>query len=297
MKNKKQALGRGLDAILRSPETDIRSQEIADNYIVGAIASISVDKIEANPFQPRDFFEEESLEELAGSIREQGIIQPLTVRKVGMDKFQLISGERRLRAAKLIGLEEIPCFIRVANDEQMLEMALIENIHRENLNAIEIAISYQRLLEECNLTHEKLSERVGKKRTTITNYLRLLKLPAEVQVSLRDNKITMGHARALINIVNADQQLKLLNKTIQRDLSVRQVEDMARALNKKEQHGPPAKIEIPESYMAIKDRLSSFLDTNVQVRMNNNGKGNIVIPIENEEKIKFLLDLLKDKPE
>ncbi len=297
MKTKKKALGRGLDAILQSPETDIHSKEIADNYVVGAIANIPLDNIEANPFQPRDFFEEESLEELASSIKEQGIIQPLTVRKVGMEKFQLISGERRLRAAKIIGIEDIPCFIRVANDEQMLEMALIENIHRENLNAIEIAISYQRLLEECNLTHEKLSERVGKKRATITNYLRLLKLPAEVQVSLRDNKITMGHARALINIINGDQQLKILNKIVQRDLSVRQVEEMVRALNKKDAKSEPEKIDIPDTYITVKDKLSSFLETNVQLKMNNNGKGSIVIPIESEDKIKILLDLLADKKE
>jgi len=288
MKTKKRALGRGLDAILQSPEIDIQSEEIAENYVVGAIANIPLDNIEANPFQPRDFFEEDSLAELGASIKEQGIIQPITVRKLGIDRFQLISGERRLRAAKLIGLEEIPCYIRVANDEQMLEMALIENIHRENLNAIEIAISYQRLIEECSLTHEQLSAKVGKKRATITNYLRLLKLPATVQIALRDDKITMGHARALINITNEDQQVKILNKTIQKELSVRQVEDAVRLLNR-ERKLPP---DIPENFIRLQERFSSFLQTRVEVKMNNKGKGSIVIPIETQEDLDKILQML-----
>ena len=177
MKAKKKALGRGLDAILQSPETDITSKDISGNYVVGAIADIDLNKIESNPFQPRTEFDDESIIELARSIAEQGIIQPITIRKLGYDKYQLISGERRFRAAKLAGLEDIPSYIRVANDEQMLEMALVENIHRKNLNAMEIAISYQRLIEECELTQEKLSENVGKDRTTVSNYIRLLKLP------------------------------------------------------------------------------------------------------------------------
>ncbi|MBU2650176.1 MAG: ParB/RepB/Spo0J family partition protein [Bacteroidetes bacterium] len=289
MKTKKRALGRGLDAILQSPEIDIQSEEIAENYIVGAIANIPLDNIEANPFQPRDFFEEDSLVELGASIKEQGIIQPITVRKLGIDRFQLISGERRLRAAKLIGLEEIPCYIRVANDEQMLEMALIENIHRENLNAIEIAISYQRLIEECSLTHEQLSAKVGKKRATITNYLRLLKLPAPVQIALRDDKISMGHARALINITNEDQQVKILNKTIQKELSVRQVEDAVRLLNR-ERKLPP---DIPDNFIRLQERFSSFLNTRVEVKMNNKGKGSIVIPIETQEDLDKILQMLE----
>ena len=200
--SKKRALGRGLDAILSSPDTDITSSDISGNYVVGAVAEIELEKIEANPFQPRSDFEEESLEELALSIKKQGIIQPVTVRKLGFDKYQLISGERRYRASKMAGQKTIPAYIRVANDEQMLEMALVENIQRENLNAIEIAISYQRLIDECEITQEQLSNRIGKNRSTITNYIRLLKLPAEVQLALSSNQITMGHARALINIEN-----------------------------------------------------------------------------------------------
>ena len=212
MKAKKRALGKGLDAILSSPETDITSKDISGNYVVGAIADISIDKIEANPFQPRDSFNETSLKELTDSIIEQGIIQPITVRKLGFDKYQLISGERRFRAAKIAGLKEIPTYIRVANDEQMLEMALVENIHRENLNSIEIAISYQRLMEECELTQQRLSEKIGKNRTTISNYIRLLKLPAEIQIAIRDGELSMGHARAIINIEDEKLQLILLKK-------------------------------------------------------------------------------------
>ena len=187
MKAKKKALGRGLDAILQSPETDITSSDISGNYVVGAIANLEIEKIETNPFQPRTEFNTLAIEELAKSIQEQGIIQPITVRKLGYDKYQLISGERRFRAAKLVGLKQIPTFIRVANDEQMLELALVENIHREDLNSIEIAISYQRLIEECQLTQEQLSDKIGKNRATISNYIRLLKLPAEVQIALKEN--------------------------------------------------------------------------------------------------------------
>ena len=182
MKTKRSALGRGLSAILESPETDITSRDISGDYVVGAIANIPLDKIEANPFQPRNKFEENALNELAKSLKEQGIIQPITVRKMGYEKYQLISGERRFRAARLAGLKQLPAFIRVANDQQMLEMALIENIHREDLNALDIAVSYQRLIEECNITSEKLSERIGKDRTTITNYIRLLKLPPQSRI-------------------------------------------------------------------------------------------------------------------
>jgi len=293
MTTKKKALGRGLDAILRGPETDIRSREIADNYVVGAIAEISIEYIESNPFQPRDNFEEEALTELSESIKKQGIVQPITVRKTGLNKFQLISGERRLRASKLAGLSKIPSYIRVANDEQMLEMALIENIHRENLNSVEIAISYQRLIEECSLTHEKLSERVGKKRTTITNYLRLLKLPADIQLALKENKITMGHARALVSIEHAQKQLNLLNRIIQKDLSVRQVEDIVRKMNQPDQEKADSnKFEIPEKYTSIQEDLSGKYNTKVQLKLNNKGKGSIVIPFENNEGLEEILKKL-----
>src|ERR1035437_5953510 len=198
--NKKRALGRGLSAILESPETDITSKDISGEFVAGAIANIQINLIETNPFQPRDQFEEDRLKELSASIKEQGIIQPITVRKLGYDRYQLISGERRLRASKLAGLHEIPAYIRIANDQQMLELALVENIQREQLNSIEVAISFQRLLDECNLTQEQLSDKLGKNRTTISNFIRLLKLAPEVQVIIRDGQISMGHARALISI-------------------------------------------------------------------------------------------------
>ena len=249
--NKKRGLGRGLDAILQSPETDITSADISGNYVAGAIAQIEIDKIETNPFQPRTDFDETALNELAESIKNQGVIQPVTVRKMGYDKYQLISGERRLRASKMAGLKKIPVFIRVANDEQMLEMALIENIHRENLNAIEVAISYQRLIEECKLTQDQLSEKVGKDRSTVANFLRLLKLPAEIQIAIRDGYITMGHARALVNISDKKKQLIILKRIINEDLSVRQVEMLTREKTAKKQP-----IVLPK---AIKYRPTRYL--------------------------------------
>ncbi len=292
MKTKKKALGRGLDAILQSPETDITSKDISGNYVVGAIANIAVEKIVSNPFQPRDQFDDELLKELAASIEKQGIIQPITVRKLGYDKYQLISGERRLRASKVAGISEVPCYIRVANDEQMLEMALVENIHRKDLNAIEIAISYQRLIEECELTHEKLSERISKNRSTITNYLRLLKLPAEIQLALRDDKISMGHARALINVTDPEIQLGILKKIIARDLSVRQVEELVRNF----QVLPPVTkkdpVELPEFFNSTAVELRDKLGTNVNIRRNNNGKGQIVISFESDQDFSRILALL-----
>ena len=292
MKAKKKALGRGLDAILQSPETDITSKDISGNYVVGAIADIEIYKIEANPFQPRDSFDDELIEELAASIKRQGIIQPITVRKLGYEKYQLISGERRLRASKSAGLNEIPCYIRVANDEQMLEMALIENIHRKDLNAIEIAISYQRLIEECQLTHEKLSDRISKNRSTITNYLRLLKLPAEVQLAMRNNKISMGHARAIINITDKEVQLQILRKIISNDLSVRQVEELARKLNTDQPKEKAEVTALPVYFNDSADKLKSKLGTGVNIRRNNNGKGQIVISFESDQDFSRILGLL-----
>ncbi|MEN8225016.1 MAG: ParB/RepB/Spo0J family partition protein [Bacteroidota bacterium] len=292
MKTKKKALGRGLDAILQSPETDITSKDISGNYVVGAIANIDINKIEANPFQPRDHFDDELIQELSASIERQGIIQPITVRKLGYEKYQLISGERRLRAAKYANLQEIPCYIRVANDEQMLEMALIENIHRKDLNAIEIAISYQRLIEECKLTHEKLSDRISKNRSTITNYLRLLKLPAEVQLALRDNKISMGHARAMINIIDQEMQLRVLRKIIGSDLSVRQVEELVRKLNTEQVETKAPVIELPAYFDKSAEQLKIKLDTGIKIRRNNNGRGQIVISFESDQDFSRILGLL-----
>ena len=208
MAKKKRALGKGLSALLKNPDTDITTNEsIANtNQVVGSVSEIKIEQIEVNPFQPRTDFDQDALQELAISIKELGIIQPLTVRKLGYDKFQLISGERRFRASQLAGLKTVPVYIRIANDQAMLEMALVENIQREQLNPVEIALSYQRLIDECKLTQEKMSERVGKKRSTITNYLRLLKLPAEILAALRDESISMGHARALAGLEQADHQ-------------------------------------------------------------------------------------------
>lgn len=285
-------MGRGLDAILQSPETDITSKDISGNYVVGAIASIETDKIEANPFQPRSNFDMELIEELAASIQKQGIIQPITVRKLGYEKYQLISGERRLRAAMQAGLKEVPCYIRVANDEQMLEMALIENIHRKDLNAIEIAISYQRLIEECELTHEKLSDRLSKNRSTITNYLRLLKLPPEVQLALRDDKISMGHARAMINIEEADVQLSILKKIINSDLSVRQVEELVRSLASGKDKKATSPATIPPHITETIDQLKSKLDAAISVKRNTNGKGQIVITFESDQDFSRIIGLI-----
>lgn len=286
--NKKRGLGRGLDAILQSPETDITSADISGNYVAGAIAQIDIDKIETNPFQPRTDFDETALNELAESIKNQGVIQPVTVRKMGYDKYQLISGERRLRASKMAGLKTIPVFIRVADDEQMLEMALIENIHRENLNAIEVAISYQRLLEECKLTQDQLSEKVGKDRSTVANFLRLLKLPAEIQIVIRDGYITMGHAKALININDRSKQLIILKRIIDEDLSVRQVEMLAREQT-------PAKKQkdvLPESYKIQAETLSKALKMGVKVSRNSKGKGSLIINFKNDEEFEKLIDFI-----
>lgn len=285
--NKHRGLGRGLDAILQSPETDITSADISGNYVAGAIAQIEIDKIETNPFQPRTDFDETALNELTESIKNQGVIQPVTVRKMGYDKYQLISGERRLRASKMAGLKTIPVFIRVANDEQMLEMALIENIHRENLNAIEVAISYQRLLEECKLTQDKLSEKVGKDRSTVANFLRLLKLPAEIQIAIRDGYITMGHARALLSISDKSKQLIILKRIIDEDLSVRQVEMLT-----KEKPAKKQKATIPESYKVQADALSKALKMGVKVSRDNKGKGYLTIKFKNDEEFERLLDFI-----
>ncbi len=231
MSTKKNALGRGLSALLENANTDITNNKLeGEGKVVGAISNIEISKIEANPFQPRTNFEEDALNELASSIKEHGIIQPVTVRKLGYDKYQLISGERRFRASQLAGLTSVPAYIRIANDQAMLEMALVENIQREQLDAIEVAISYKRLIDECNLTQEQLSQKVSKQRSTITNYLRLLKLPIEIQLGIRNSDISMGHARALINIENPEKQLEIFNHIILNNLSVREAEDLARGV-------------------------------------------------------------------
>ena len=294
-KKTSRALGRGLDAILKSPETDITATDISGNFVVGAIAEIELEKIETNPFQPRNDFDEMQLRELAASIKAQGIIQPVTIRKLGYDKYQLISGERRFRASKLAGLKKIPCYIRLANDEQMLEMALIENIHRQDLNALEVAISYQRLIEELKLTQEQLSEKVGKNRSTVTNFLRLLKLPAEVQIALRDDLISMGHARALLGLNNfPEMQRKITKKIIKDGLSVRQVETIVRELNKPGKGEKKSdRDELEEWLKDAAAQLSSKYSTKVSLKKRNNGKGTIVISFNDDEDLSRILNLLK----
>lgn len=293
-KKKRSALGRGLEALLQSPDTDITSKDISGNYVVGAIASLHLDKIEVNPFQPRNTFEPEALEELADSIREQGVIQPITVRKLGYEKYQIISGERRFKAARMAGLEEIPSYIRVANDEQMLELALIENTHRQDLNAIEIGISYQRLMEECKLTQEELSKKVSKQRSTISNYIRLLKLPAEVQIAIRDGLITMGHARSFINIEDRDEQLNLLAQILNENLSVREIEKKVQKINKPDTFKKKNKTpQLPVKYREIQQILSSELETPVEMKRNNKGRGAIVINFKNDEEMERIVSMLK----
>lgn len=292
--NKKRGLGRGLDAILQSPETDITSRDISGDYVAGAVAEIDINLIEANPFQPRTEFDEVALAELAQSLKEQGIIQPVTVRKLGYNRYQLISGERRLRASKLAGLAKIPAFIRIANDEQMLELALIENIHRENLNAIEVAISYQRLIDECNLTQEQLSEKLGKSRSAIANFLRLLKLPAEIQIALRDGHISMAHARALINIEDKETQLKLLQQIVENDLNVRQTEELAnKAKSNAEENKEQRKQTnyLPDHFKAQIKTLSQALNTKVKVKRNLKGQGSVVIDFKNQEEFDRIIAL------
>ncbi|MCP4550534.1 MAG: ParB/RepB/Spo0J family partition protein [Bacteroidetes bacterium] len=291
MRPRKKALGRGLDAILQSPDTDITSHDISGNYVVGAIASMDVEIIETNPFQPRLDFDETSIEELSRSIKEQGIIQPITVRKLGFDKYQIISGERRFRAAKHADLKEVPAFIRVANDEQMLELALVENIHREDLNALEIAISYNRLIEECKLTQDQLSHRIGKNRTTISNYIRLLKLPAELQIALKDDQISMGHARAIINVTDDEAQLRILKTIIEKNLSVRQVEEIVRkqlnpVSNEKQ------KTQFPEKFLIGKEKLIEHFNTKIGIKRSNNGSGSIQITFDSDNDFDRIIEII-----
>lgn len=290
---KKGGLGRGLNALIEGSYDKKVDPQIL--HEVNTIAEIKLSQIETNPFQPRTHFDQTALEELAESIKVQGIIQPITVRQLDANTFQLISGERRFQASKLAGLETIPAYIRKADDQQMLEMALIENIQREQLNAIEIALSYQRLLTECNLKQEELGDRVGKKRTTVTNYLRLLKLPPDIQIGLRDQKITMGHARALINMENIDLQLEIYKKAVEEELSVRKVEELVRNLSKPKKQ-PTDRADMPAEHQAelkkVESRLSSHFGTKIYVKTSTEGKGEIKIPFVSTDDLNRILEIL-----
>ena len=286
---KKQALGRGLGALIDDAERERLEQKVAANL------EISVDNIELNPFQPRTRFDEQLLEELASSIRKLGIVQPLTVREIDGNRYQLIAGERRLKAARMAGLKTIPAYLRTADDQAMLELALVENIQREDLDAIEIAISYRRLIEECNLTQEKLSERVGKQRSTVTNYLRLLKLPAEIQLGIKNKQLTMGHARTLINIEDPEQQIKVYYRIIDDGLSVRKTEELVRKMQMTRLKDPDKnekKKQLNEDFQDLSGHLSEIFKSNVQFRINQMGKGKIVIPFDNTEQMERILEVL-----
>ena len=288
---KRSALGKGLSALLDSGTADQHEDSIPQQVIAGSISAISLSQIETNPFQPRVEFDESALKELAESIRQQGIIQPITVRKMGFERYQIISGERRFRASKLAGLDSIPAYIRLANDQSMLEMALVENIQRENLNAIEVAISYQRLLEECSLTQDDLAVKVGKDRSTVTNYLRLLKLPPQIQFAIRDNRITMGHARAIIGVSDVALQLKLFNDILSQELSVRKVEELVREHTPRKtvkNEAKPYEIEINK----LQDRLSGRFETKAEIRHKHNGSGQLIFSYYSKDDLNRLLELL-----
>jgi ParB family chromosome partitioning protein len=298
--SKKKALGRGLSALLSdTPEdekldVDVTSPAREVKGVTDSINEILLSEIETNPFQPRQHFDQEALKELSESIKVHGIIQPITVRKFSQNQYQLISGERRFQASKLAGLTKIPAYVRTADDQQMLEMALIENIQRENLNPIEISLSYQRLISECNLKQEELGDRVGKSRSTVTNYLRLLKLPPDIQIAMRDNKLTMGHARAIINVENPDSQLYIFKKTLAEDLSVRRVEELARELtsNPKGTDTTSTPSSQPKEVTQLQTRLSSHFGTKVSVKSDGK-KGDIRIPFLSIEDLNRILDILK----
>ena len=295
MAKQKKALGRGLSAILSNPSTDITQSQsnIEIQTPLGAIGELLINTIEVNPFQPRTHFNETALNELADSIKELGVIQPITVRKLGYDKYQLISGERRFRASQLAGLKKIPAYIRVANDKEMLEMALVENIQREDLDAIEIALSYKLLQVECNLTQEKLSERVGKKRSTVSNYLRLLNLNPIVQAGIRDRMISMGHARTLVNISDEEAQLDLYKAILTNNLSVRQTEELAQGvkINITNSTSKPVtkKAPLPFSIQQLTKKFEEKLNSKTEVKLQKSGKGKLIISFKNEEELEHII--------
>jgi ParB family chromosome partitioning protein len=286
---KKSALGRGLGALISDPE----EQEVIKKN--DAIQEVELASIDVNPFQPRTSFDEEALEDLTSSIQELGVIQPITIREMDNGRYQIISGERRMRASKNAGLKRIPAYIRKANDQGMLEMALVENIQREDLDAIEIAISYNRLMEECNLSHEEMSKRVGKQRSTITNYLRLLKLPVEIQKGIRNKKIGMGHARALVVVDDPDLQLKICLRIIEEDLSVRKTEEIVRNYVQEQNEGTkpkPSTTAVPKEYSELEQHLIKYFDSPIQFKRSKAGKGQIIIHFDSDDDLERIVGIL-----
>lgn len=283
---KKNALGRGLGALIDGVEKEVLEKIVAANL------DISVDSIDANPFQPRTSFDKQALDDLANSISKLGIVQPLTVREIGDGRYQLIAGERRLRAARLAGLTHVPAYIRTADDQAMLELALVENIQREDLDAVEVAISFQRLIDECKLTQEQLSDRVGKQRSTVANYLRLLKLPAEIQLGIRNKQLMMGHARTLVNIEDPKTQINIYYNIIDGELSVRQAEELVRQIQSAKVKDP-AKVDkkrkLNEDFTQLTDHLNKIFSTKINFRINEKGKGKIVIPFETSDEMERIL--------
>ncbi len=284
----KNALGRGLGALIEGVEKEVLEKKVEANQ------DIPVESIDGNPFQPRTHFDDQSLEELAASIRKLGIVQPLTVRESGGGRYQLIAGERRLRAARLAGLTRVPAYIRTADDQAMLELALVENIQREDLDAVEVAISFQRLIEECKLTQEQLSDRVGKQRSTVANYLRLLKLPAEIQLGIKNKQLMMGHARSLISIEDPKKQINVYYKIIDGELSVRQAEELVRHLQSESVKDPSKqerKQKLNQDFSQLSDHLNRIFSSKVSFRINELGKGKIVIPFENPDEMERILGI------
>ncbi|MFA6260857.1 MAG: ParB/RepB/Spo0J family partition protein [Bacteroidia bacterium] len=289
---KRNALGKGLSALLQDANTDITTNE---SKPVNAISEVLISQIQANPFQPRSDFNDEALNELAESIKVHGVIQPITIRKMGYDSYQIISGERRTRASILAGLSRIPAYVRVANDQEMLEMALIENIQREELNPIEISLSYKRLIDECNLNQEELADRVGKNRSTVNNYLRLLKLPDPVQLALKEGRISMGHARAIISVDDPQKQEWMLEQMLAMEMSVRDVESLVReqvSTDKVKKDGKPATKPASKNLIEFQQLLSDKLETRIQIKADEKGRGAIKIPFRSQSDLQRILELI-----
>tara|TARA_B110000977_G_scaffold201393_1_gene295787 strand:- start:1492 stop:2397 length:906 start_codon:yes stop_codon:yes gene_type:complete len=301
MAKQKKALGRGLSAILSNPNTDItQSKGSSDTQTpLGTIGELLMSTIEVNPFQPRSHFENGALNELANSIKELGVIQPITVRKLGYDKYQLISGERRFRASKIAGITSIPAYVRVANDQEMLEMALVENIQRQDLDAIEVALSYKLLQDECNLTQERLSERVGKKRSTVSNYLRLLNLSPIVQAGIRDKMISMGHARTLVNIEDEASQLELYKAILTDSLSVRQTEQLTQGVKSNAKSSlttqVKTKLPLPFSVQQLTKEFEAKIKSKTEVKLQKSGKGKLIISFKDEEELEQIIQCFQSE--